>query len=47
MFTQQGCGVTLQNNYHGFPFNGVTVGSTLGCAQPPVQSYGALEVICD
>ncbi|KAJ8118066.1 hypothetical protein OPT61_g873 [Boeremia exigua] len=46
IFSQQGCGVTLQNQYHGFPFDGTTLGSTVGCASPPVQSYGALQITC-
>jgi hypothetical protein len=46
IFTQAGCGLTLQNQYHGFPFNGLTTGSQVGCAQPPVMSYGALQIVC-
>lgn len=46
IFSQQGCGLTLQNQYHGFPFDGVSAGSTLGCASPPVQGYGALQIVC-
>ncbi|KAF1930611.1 uncharacterized protein M421DRAFT_418909 [Didymella exigua CBS 183.55] len=46
IFSQQGCGLTLQNQYHGFPFDGVTAGSTVGCASPPVQSYGGLQIVC-
>ncbi|KAF9692392.1 hypothetical protein EKO04_009762 [Ascochyta lentis] len=46
MFTQQGCGLTLANQYHGFPFNGLTVGSSVGCASPPVQTYGTLQIVC-
>ncbi|OSS52165.1 hypothetical protein B5807_02478 [Epicoccum nigrum] len=49
LFTQSGCGLTLQNQYHGFPFDGVTYTapqSTVGCANPPVQSYGALQIVC-
>jgi hypothetical protein len=46
IFTQAGCGLTLQNQYHGFPFNGLTIGSQVGCAQPPVQAYGALQIVC-
>ena len=46
IFSQSGCGLTLQNQYHGFPFNGLTAGSQVGCATPPVQSYGALAIVC-
>lgn len=46
IFSQSGCGLTLQNQFHGFPFNGLVVGSEVGCAQPPVQSYGALQIVC-
>ncbi|KAJ4399970.1 hypothetical protein N0V91_009043 [Didymella pomorum] len=46
IFSQQGCGLTLQNQYHGFPFDGLVVGSTVGCASPPVQSYGGLQIVC-
>ncbi|OCL13987.1 hypothetical protein AOQ84DRAFT_385039 [Glonium stellatum] len=47
IYKDQGCGVTLTNQYHGFPFNGVTLGSQVGCASPPVVSYGALEIVCE
>ncbi|KAH6612772.1 hypothetical protein C7974DRAFT_381274 [Boeremia exigua] len=47
LFKEQGCGVTLTNQYHGFPFNGVSTGNSVGCAAPPVQSYGAFTVVCD
>jgi len=46
MFQQQGCGVTLTNQYHGFPFDGTSIGNSVGCAQPPVQSYGAFTITC-
>ncbi|KAF1358153.1 hypothetical protein EJ07DRAFT_157155 [Lizonia empirigonia] len=46
MFTQQCCGLTLANQYYGFTFSGLTVGSSMGCASPPVQSYGALKIFC-
>ncbi|GAB7332637.1 hypothetical protein MBLNU13_g04401t1 [Cladosporium sp. NU13] len=46
IFSQSGCGLTLQNQFHGFPFNGLTIGSEVGCAQPPIQSYGALQIVC-
>lgn len=47
IFSQAGCGLTLQNQYHGFPFNGIAAGtSQVGCATPPVQSYGALQIVC-
>lgn len=46
LFKEQGCGVTLTNQYHGFPFNGLTTGSFIGCAAPPVQAYGALQIVC-
>ncbi|KAJ4984748.1 hypothetical protein SVAN01_09785 [Stagonosporopsis vannaccii] len=46
IFTQQGCGLTLQNQYHGFPFDGLTFGNQIGCATPPVQGYGALQITC-
>jgi hypothetical protein len=47
IFSQQGCGVTLQNFYHGFPFDGTIVGSKVGCVSPPVQDYGAVEIVCE
>ncbi|KAF3039785.1 hypothetical protein E8E12_009034 [Didymella heteroderae] len=46
IFSQQGCSLTRQNPYHGFPFDGVTAGSTVGYASPPVQSYGGLQIVC-
>ncbi|KAF3003187.1 hypothetical protein E8E13_009423 [Curvularia kusanoi] len=46
IFSQQGCGLTLQNQYHGFPFDGLTTTNTVGCASPPVTGYGALEIVC-
>jgi hypothetical protein len=50
LFSQSGCGLTLQNQYHGFPFDGTSAAvgsqSTVGCANPPVQSYGALQIVC-
>ncbi|ORY14546.1 hypothetical protein BCR34DRAFT_585718 [Clohesyomyces aquaticus] len=47
IYTQSGCGVTLQNQYHGFPFNGLIAGSSqVGCANPPVQAYGAVSIVC-
>jgi hypothetical protein len=46
LFSQQGCGLTLQNQYHGFPFDGVIVGSKVGCAKPPGFTYGAVEIVC-
>ncbi|KAJ4987828.1 hypothetical protein SVAN01_06708 [Stagonosporopsis vannaccii] len=46
LFKDQGCGVTLSNQYHGFPFNGVAVGNSVGCVAPPVQAYGAYTINC-
>ncbi|KAF5375619.1 hypothetical protein D9757_008517 [Collybiopsis confluens] len=47
IYTESGCGLTLTNEFHGFPFNGVSIGSSIGCVTPPVISYGAAEVLCD
>ncbi|KAK0119419.1 hypothetical protein ONS95_010871 [Cadophora gregata] len=44
--TQSGCGLTLNNEYHGFPFDGTIIGSKVGCVSPPVQAYGAIEITC-
>ena len=46
IYTESGCGLTLTNEFHGFPYNGVTVGNEVGCVTPPVISYGAAEVLC-
>jgi hypothetical protein len=32
IFSQQGCGLSLQNQHHDFPIDGLVVGSTVGCA---------------
>lgn len=47
IFTQSGCGVTLQNQYHGYPFDGVAVGNKVGCVAPFGVPYGAVEVVCE
>lgn len=47
IYTQSGCGLTLNNEYHGFPFDGIVVGSKVGCVAPPVVSYGAVSVVCE
>ncbi|KAL5330394.1 hypothetical protein ACEPPN_003921 [Leptodophora sp. 'Broadleaf-Isolate-01'] len=44
--TQSGCGLTLNNEYHGFPFDGTIIESKVGCVTPPVVSYGAVEIVC-
>lgn len=46
IFSQQGCDITLQNQYHSFPFDGVIMGSTVECAALLVQSYGGLQIVC-
>ncbi|GAB7352447.1 hypothetical protein MBLNU459_g2859t4 [Dothideomycetes sp. NU459] len=46
VYANQGCGSTLTNQYHGFPFSGVTVGSTVGCGNPPAYAYGAVGLVC-
>lgn len=46
LYKDQGCGLTLSNQYHGFPFNGVAVKDFVGCANPPVQAYAALSITC-
>lgn len=46
LFQAQGCGLTLDNQYHGFPFDGVTVGSKVGCAKPVGLNYGAVQIVC-
>ncbi|KAJ8117298.1 hypothetical protein OPT61_g1477 [Boeremia exigua] len=44
LYKDQGCGVTLSNQYHGYPFNGVAADDFVGCAAPVIQSYGALAI---
>lgn len=45
--SEQGCGITLTNNLHGWPFNGISVGSTVGCGSAPANTqWGAFEVLC-
>lgn len=46
LFKAQGCGLTLDNQYHGFPFDGAAVGNKIGCAKPPGFNYGAVQVVC-
>ncbi|RDW79982.1 hypothetical protein BP6252_04620 [Coleophoma cylindrospora] len=46
IFTASGCGLTLDNQYHGFAFNGVGVGAHMFCANNPDIPYGAAELIC-
>lgn len=46
LFQEQGCGLTLTNQYHGFPFDGVDVGNSVGCAKPAGLNYGAVEIVC-
>ncbi|KAJ6527030.1 hypothetical protein B0H19DRAFT_1196288, partial [Mycena capillaripes] len=47
LFTEQGCGVTLTNQYHGYPFDSIVVGSSVGCGNPVAFPYGAVEIVCD
>ncbi|CAD0100421.1 unnamed protein product [Aureobasidium mustum] len=45
--SQQGCGITLTNNLYGWPFNGISVGNSVGCGNAPAgTSWGAFEVLC-
>ncbi|KAH0362922.1 hypothetical protein KCU65_g7713, partial [Aureobasidium melanogenum] len=45
--SQQGCGITLTNNLYGWPFNGISVGSSVGCGNAPAGTqWGAFEVLC-
>ncbi|RDW92364.1 hypothetical protein BP5796_01758 [Coleophoma crateriformis] len=46
IFTASGCGLTLDNQYHGFAYNGVGVGSQMFCANNPAIAYGAAELVC-
>jgi hypothetical protein len=32
MFKESGCGLTLSNQFHGWPFDGIGVGTHMGCA---------------
>lgn len=47
-FFEDGCGLTLGNQYHGWPINGLGVGSKLGCANTntPGRAYGAVQIVC-
>ncbi|KAF7337423.1 hypothetical protein MSAN_02268800 [Mycena sanguinolenta] len=47
LFKEQGCGTTLTNQYHGYPFDSVVVGSVMGCGNPVGFSYGAVEIVCE
>ncbi|CAG8974493.1 hypothetical protein HYALB_00009027 [Hymenoscyphus albidus] len=42
-----GCTFSPQNEYHGFPFDGVAVGNKVGCVSPPVYNYAAVSLLCD
>ncbi|KAH0034847.1 amino acid permease, partial [Aureobasidium melanogenum] len=45
--SQQGCGIVLSNQMHGWPVGGINVGDSLGCGNPPSgTSYLAFEIIC-
>ena len=39
--------MTLQNQYHGYPFDGVGVGNKVACVAPVGGSYGAVELFCE
>ncbi|KAJ7044450.1 hypothetical protein C8F04DRAFT_1389252 [Mycena alexandri] len=47
LFKEQGCGTTLTNQYHGYPFDSVAVGSVVGCGNPVAFAYGAVEIVCE
>ncbi|KAJ7259743.1 hypothetical protein C8J57DRAFT_1233418 [Mycena rebaudengoi] len=47
LFKEQGCGTTLTNQYHGYPFDSVVVGSVMGCGNPVAFPYGAVEIVCE
>jgi hypothetical protein len=47
LFAEQGCGATLTNQYHGYPFNSVVVGSVVGCGNPVVFPYRVVEIFCE
>ncbi|KAK6006933.1 hypothetical protein QM012_005941 [Aureobasidium pullulans] len=45
--SQQGCGIVLSNVMYGWPVGGTSVGSSLGCGNPPSgTSWSAFEIIC-
>jgi hypothetical protein len=45
--SQPGCGITLTNNLHGWPFDGVAVGNSVGCGSAPFgTTWSAFEVLC-
>ncbi|KAI4845427.1 hypothetical protein E4T44_05614 [Aureobasidium sp. EXF-8845] len=45
--SQQGCGITLTNYLHGWPFDGISVGNSVGCGNAPAgTAWGAFEVLC-
>ncbi|CAD0086790.1 unnamed protein product, partial [Aureobasidium mustum] len=45
--SQQGCGIVLSNQMHGWPVGGINVGDSLGCGNPPSgTSHLAFEIIC-
>ncbi|KAJ6629800.1 hypothetical protein B0H10DRAFT_2372469 [Mycena sp. CBHHK59/15] len=47
LFTEQGCGATLTNQYHGYPFDSVVVSSAVSCGNPVAFPYGAVEIVCE
>ncbi|KAJ7347431.1 hypothetical protein DFH08DRAFT_868005 [Mycena albidolilacea] len=47
LFAEQGCGATLTNQYHGYPFDSIAVGSAVGCGNPVAFAYGAVEIVCE
>ncbi|KAJ7234583.1 hypothetical protein C8J57DRAFT_156363 [Mycena rebaudengoi] len=47
LFKEQGCGVILTNQYHGYPFDSVEVGSVVGCGNPVGFPYGAVQIVCE
>ncbi|KAI5200381.1 hypothetical protein E4T42_04774 [Aureobasidium subglaciale] len=47
MFKESGCGLTLSNQFHGWPFDGIGVGNHMGCANAVGGfSYGAVTLLC-
>ncbi|TIA33993.1 hypothetical protein D6C78_07169 [Aureobasidium pullulans] len=47
MYKEAGCGLTLTNQFHGWPFNGIDTASTLGCANAVGGfGYGAMTLLC-
>ncbi|KAF2103574.1 hypothetical protein NA57DRAFT_72552 [Rhizodiscina lignyota] len=49
LFTQDGCGFTLENSFWGQPIPGIDAGTVLGCAQVPAGlglTFGGASMFC-